>query len=106
MDVATANGGRPLLRPARSALDSLTDLLSTGLPDSVLPLVVDTISDGVLVVDGNGQVLLCSRTRRFSRVSSCAEHAALLPRRLSNIHVTKDRIGGKVSSCPWFGPSN
>ena len=61
MDVVSANAGRQPLRPARSALDSLTDALTTGsLPDSVLRLVLDTISDGVLVVDANGQVLLCN----------------------------------------------
>ncbi len=63
MDVIPPTLGRPALPPARtpSPLDKLTDALASGaVPDSVLRLVLDTISDGVLVVDGGGQVLLCN----------------------------------------------
>jgi hypothetical protein len=63
MDVVSPDRGAKPLPPGRSQspLDSLTDALSAGVvPDSVLRLVLDTISDGVLVVDADGRLLLCN----------------------------------------------
>src|ERR1700733_13478012 len=63
MEDVPATRGRPPLPPRRatSPLDSLTDALTAGgLPDRVVRLVLDTISDGVLVVDADGRVLLCN----------------------------------------------
>ena len=88
MDVVSANAGRQPLRPWLCCAGFSTDALTTGsLPDSVLRLVLDTISDGALVPLMPTARSYCA-IRLWNGLSARCRSACA------------DRLGGRIASLP------